>query len=75
MQIIDVLMLQEDQRTTGILVFSVFVAVIGNSFLYGYNIGVVNTPSLVGGCLLILCRTLQCLCFCFLISFLCASFA
>ena len=55
---IDVLMLQEDQRTTGILVFSVFVAVIGNSFLYGYNIGVVNTPSLVGGWLLILCHTL-----------------
>lgn len=38
---------QEEQRTTGILLFSVFVAVIGNSFLYGYNIGVVNTPALV----------------------------
>lgn len=72
---IGVIMLQEDQRTTGILIFSVFVAVIGNSFLYGYNIGVVNTPSLVGGSLLILCRILQCLCLCFLISFHCASFA
>ncbi|PVD36656.1 hypothetical protein C0Q70_03642 [Pomacea canaliculata] len=37
----------EEQRTTGILLFSVFVAVIGNSFLYGYNIGVVNTPALI----------------------------
>ncbi|KAK7093689.1 solute carrier family 2, facilitated glucose transporter member 1-like [Littorina saxatilis] len=38
---------EEEQKTTGILLFSVFVAVIGNSFLYGYNIGVVNTPALI----------------------------
>lgn len=37
--------MSDEERTTGILLFSVFVAVIGNSFLYGYNIGVVNTPA------------------------------
>lgn len=55
-------MLQEEQKITGVLLFSVFVAVIGNSFLYGYNIGVVNTPSLVGGLLPILaCCNVVCL--------------
>ncbi|ESO82354.1 hypothetical protein LOTGIDRAFT_170135, partial [Lottia gigantea] len=27
------------------LIFSTFVAVLGNSFLYGFNIGVVNIPA------------------------------
>ncbi|XP_076451529.1 solute carrier family 2, facilitated glucose transporter member 3-like [Babylonia areolata] len=38
---------EEEQKTTPILLFSVFISVFGNSFLYGYNIGVVNTPSAI----------------------------
>lgn len=37
----------EEQRTTGTLLFAVFVSCIGNSFLYGYNIGVINTPAVI----------------------------
>ncbi|KAL8601881.1 hypothetical protein ACOMHN_020616 [Nucella lapillus] len=36
---------EEEPKITFILAFSVFVSVFGNSFLYGYNIGVINTPS------------------------------
>ncbi|KAL8597083.1 hypothetical protein ACOMHN_057572 [Nucella lapillus] len=39
--------MEENQKPTVVLMFSVFVAVIGNPLLYGYNIGVVNTPSLI----------------------------
>lgn len=37
----------EEQSTTGTLLFAVFVSCIGNSFLYGYNIGVINTPAVI----------------------------
>jgi len=33
---------------TGWLFFSITICVFGNSFLYGYNIGVVNSPASVG---------------------------
>lgn len=36
---------ERDVKYTFWLFFSVFVCVFGNSFLYGYNIGVVNSPA------------------------------
>lgn len=36
---------QREINYTCMLVFSIIVCVIGNSFLYGYNIGVINNPS------------------------------
>lgn len=38
-------MARERKTVTPTLAFSVFVAVFGNSLLYGYNIGVINTPA------------------------------
>ncbi|XP_050414501.1 solute carrier family 2, facilitated glucose transporter member 1 isoform X1 [Patella vulgata] len=38
---------ERETNYTFTLIFSTFVAVLGNSFLYGYNIGVVNTPALI----------------------------
>lgn len=35
----------QEGRVTLMLVLSTAVAVVGNSLLYGYNIGVLNTPA------------------------------
>ncbi|BFZ23720.1 hypothetical protein BsWGS_26759 [Bradybaena similaris] len=36
---------EDESRLTGILVLSVTISCVGNSFLYGYQIGVVNQPA------------------------------
>ncbi|CAE1284389.1 SLC2A1 [Acanthosepion pharaonis] len=36
---------KQGKKVTPTLIFSVFIAVFGNSLLYGYNIGVINTPA------------------------------
>ncbi|GFO21975.1 hypothetical protein PoB_004848000 [Plakobranchus ocellatus] len=36
---------EDDARATATLILSVFVSCLGNSFLYGYQIGVVNQPA------------------------------
>ncbi|CAG5125092.1 unnamed protein product, partial [Candidula unifasciata] len=38
---------EDESRLTGILVLSVTIACAGNSFLYGYQIGVVNQPAAI----------------------------
>lgn len=38
-------MIRREINLTSTLLFSVAICVIGNSFLYGYNIGVVNNPA------------------------------
>ncbi|XP_041378149.1 solute carrier family 2, facilitated glucose transporter member 5-like [Gigantopelta aegis] len=38
-------MAEDEVKYTFTLVFSVTIAVFGNSFLYGYQIGVINTPA------------------------------
>ncbi|XP_005103578.2 solute carrier family 2, facilitated glucose transporter member 1 [Aplysia californica] len=36
---------ENEARITGVLLFSITISCLGNSFLYGYQIGVVNQPS------------------------------